>query len=132
MDEQASARNRAALSAALGAGLAGLGVAMGAFGTHSLRPRLAPRDLETFATGVQYLTLHGVAIVALAAAGAALGRNLRLPTALLAAGAVLFALSLTVLSVGGVRWMGAVAPLGGLGMISGWVVAARTLARREA
>ena len=63
MDGEASARNRAAL----GAALTGIGVALGAFGTHSLRSRLTPAALETFATGVQYQTLHGVAIIALTA-----------------------------------------------------------------
>lgn len=127
MDGEASSRNRAAL----GAALAGTGVALGAFGTHSLRPRLAPRDLEIFTTGVQYQTLHGVAIIALTTAGVALGRSMRLPTAFLAFGAIVFALSLYILSLGGLRWMGAVAPLGGLSLMIGWGLAAWTLLRRE-
>ena len=130
MDEQEAPRHSGSVAAALGATMAGLGVAMGAFGTHALRSRLTPRDLETFATGVQYLTLHGVAIVALGAVGIALGRDLRLPTWLIAMGAALFAIALTMISVAGVRWMGAVAPIGGLGIISGWGLAAIALAKR--
>lgn len=130
MDEQEAPRHRAPLGAATGAALAGVGVAMGAFGTHALRARLTPRDLEIFATGLGYLTLHGVALVALAVAGAVFARNLRLPTILIAAGTVLFAFSLTMISVAGVRWMGAIAPIGGLGMISGWALAAIAFAKR--
>ncbi|RYG63131.1 DUF423 domain-containing protein [bacterium] len=96
-----------------------------------MRLRLTPAALETFATGVQYQTLHGVAIIALTAAGVALGRSMRLPTTLLAFGAIVFALSLYVLALGGPRWMGAVAPLGGLSLMVGWGLAAWTLFRRE-
>lgn len=126
MDEQATARHRAAL----GAALAGIGVALGAFGTHALRPRLSPRDLEIFATGVQYQTVHGLAIVVLTIAGVVLGRSMRLPVALMAFGTLIFAASLYTLALGGPRWMGAVAPLGGASLIAAWGLAAWTLLRR--
>lgn len=45
-----------------GAVLAGLGVALGAIGAHSLHGRLTPPQLETFRTGVQYQLIHVVPI----------------------------------------------------------------------
>lgn len=127
MDGEATARQRAAL----GAALAGLGVALGAFGTHSLRERLSPRALETFQTGVQYQTLHGLGIILLAMAGVVLGRSMKLPTGLMAFGAIVFGGSLYVLALTGIRWMGAIAPIGGASLIAAWGLAAWTLLRRD-
>ncbi|HIF20568.1 MAG TPA: DUF423 domain-containing protein, partial [Gemmatimonadetes bacterium] len=39
---------------ALGAVLAGLSVAFGAFGAHGLRNSLSPEDLDIFETGARY------------------------------------------------------------------------------
>lgn len=131
MDEQGPLRQ----AAALGALIAGIGVALGAFGTHSLRSRLSADDLAIWGTGVQYGTLHGVAIVALCAAGAAFGARTRGPALAMAAGAVVFQLSLYGLALGGPRLLGAIAPIGGLLMISGWLAAAwalRSVAERAA
>ena len=52
--------------ATLGAILAGLGVAAGAFGAHALRARLEPRALEIFETAVRYQLVHALALFAVA------------------------------------------------------------------
>ena len=107
---------------ALGAVSAGLGVALGAFGAHGLRARLAPEALATFETAVRYQMYHALALLAVAFvitrwAGSALP-----PVAgwLFVAGTVLFSGSLYLLAVTGVRWLGAVTPLGGVAFIAGW------------
>ena len=123
MDEQATARQRAAL----GAAFAGIGVALGAFGTHSLRDRVTPRNLEIFQTGVQYQTVHGLAIIVLAVAGVVLGRSMKVPTALMAFGIVIFGGSLYALALGAPRILGAVAPIGGASLIAAWAIAAYLL-----
>ena len=53
----------------LGAGLAALGVALGAFGAHGLKSLVTPERLAVFETGVRYHLVHALAV--LAAAGAA-------------------------------------------------------------
>ena len=53
----------------LGAGLAAVGVALGTFGAHGLRPLVTPERLAVFETGVRYHLIHALAV--LAAAGAA-------------------------------------------------------------
>ena len=50
----------------LGSLSAGLGVALGAFGAHSLRARLTPDLLATFETGVRYQVYHALALLAVA------------------------------------------------------------------
>lgn len=104
---------------AAGAVLAGLGVALGAFGAHGLKHLLDAERLGWWQTAVQYQVWHGLALVALA--GAPLVR-MRLPAWLLGAGAVVFAFSLYLMALTGWRWLGAVTPLGGLGMIAGWAL----------
>lgn len=103
--------------------LAGLGVALGAFGAHALESRLTADLLQTYETGVRYHFYHalGLAVVALAVA--------RWPQAGLAvwagwlfvAGIVIFSGSLYLLAFTGVRWLGAITPLGGVAFIAGWL-----------
>ena len=115
---------------ALGAVLAGLGVAAGAFGAHALRNRLTPELLAVFETGVRYQVYHALALLAL---GLALERWPAAPFAwagwAFAGGIVLFAGSLYALALTGTRAWGAVTPLGGLLLLLGWGVFAWTSAR---
>ncbi|HWP65381.1 MAG TPA: DUF423 domain-containing protein [Candidatus Limnocylindria bacterium] len=108
---------------ALGAVLAGLAVAAGAFGAHGLRGRLAPEMLDVFETAARYQMYHALGLLAVAWAVA------RWPAAAVAgwcmlAGVVVFCGSLYVLSLTGMRWLGAVTPLGGLAFMAGWLLLA--------
>ena len=51
---------------ALGSALAALGVALGAFGAHTLKTRIAPEMLAVFETGVRYQMYHALGLLALA------------------------------------------------------------------
>jgi uncharacterized membrane protein YgdD (TMEM256/DUF423 family) len=120
----------ARLAATLGALFGGLAVALGAFGAHALRARLEARDLEIFETAVRYQMYHALALFAAAwlldrgiaqASGAAWGFTI---------GTLIFSGSLYVMVATGMRWLGAITPIGGVAMIAGWVllmVAARKL-----
>jgi uncharacterized membrane protein YgdD (TMEM256/DUF423 family) len=115
---------------ALGAVLAGLAVAAGAFGAHGLRGRLEPDMLAVFETGARYQMYHALALLAVAWA------TVRWPESaaalagwLFVAGIVVFSGSLYVLALSGVRWLGAVTPLGGLCFLAGWAVLAWTIGR---
>ena len=118
-----------------------LGVALGAFGAHGLRERLAPGMLDVYKTGVLYHLLHAVALLALALGAArspsgpshpastplasrALVARPRAVAALWAAGVVVFSGSLYALALTGATALGAVAPLGGLLLMAGWVTLA--------
>jgi uncharacterized membrane protein YgdD (TMEM256/DUF423 family) len=100
-----------------------LAVALGAFGAHALRQRLAPEMLAIFEVGVRYHVYHALGLFA---AGWISERS---PGALaqasgwaFALGIVVFSGSLYLLSVTGVRWLGAITPIGGVAFLAGWVL----------
>jgi uncharacterized membrane protein YgdD (TMEM256/DUF423 family) len=107
----------------LGSLFGALGVALGAFGAHSLKRRLTAERLETFETGVRYHLVHSLALLGTALAA---GRwpDSGLPAFagwLFLAGILLFSGSLYLLVSTGRRWLGAITPLGGLAFIGGWI-----------
>lgn len=115
---------------ALGAILAGLGVAAGAFGAHALRGRLGADDLAIFETGVRYQMYHALGLFVVAWAMTRWwGTGVTLAGWLFVAGVVLFSGSLYVLVLSGQRWLGAVTPLGGLCFLAGWIVLAWVASR---
>lgn len=106
----------------LGSLLAGLSVALGAFGAHALRERLEAGLLANFETGARYQMYHALALLVVAWA-ITRWPNLNLPVIAgwcFVAGIVLFSGSLYVLSLTGQRWLGAVTPLGGVAFLAGW------------
>lgn len=99
-----------------------IGVAAGAFGAHGLKSRLSVEMLSVFEVGVRYQMYHAFALIAVAWA------QLKWPSLLVTTGGwlfvvgtILFSGSLYLLSVSGVRWLGAITPLGGLALSAGWV-----------
>jgi uncharacterized membrane protein YgdD (TMEM256/DUF423 family) len=100
-----------------------LAVALGAFGAHGLKSRLSPDLLAVFEVGVRYQMYHALALLVL---GLSEGRlpagTLRLGGFLFTAGILVFSGSLYALSLSGVRWLGAITPIGGLLFLSGWVL----------
>ncbi len=111
----------------VGAILGGLGVAFGAFGAHALKDRLAEDKLAIFEVGVRYQLVHALALLAVAA----LLREQPVQAGrcgwLFLLGVCVFSGSLYAMALGGPRWLGAVTPLGGLGLIAGWVSLALAL-----
>ena len=107
----------------IGGILGGLAVALGAFGAHGLRARLAADLLATFETGVRYHMYHALALFAVAAAISKWpGSNLPVAAGwLFLAGTILFSGSLYLLAITGLRWLGAITPFGGLAFLAGWV-----------
>ena len=106
---------------ALGAVLAGLAVAAGAFGAHALRPRLSTESLAVFETAARYQMYHALALLALGILMAqAPGHLADWAGRLFVAGIVLFSGSLYLLAFSGARWLGAVTPLGGVAFLAGW------------
>ena len=107
----------------LGSLFGGLAVAFGAFGAHGLRSRLTADLLATFETGVRYQMYHALALLAVAWAVTHWTRT-GLPTYagwLFVAGTLLFSFSLYLLALTGVRWLGAITPLGGVAFVAGWI-----------
>ena len=106
---------------ALGSGLSLLGVAFGAFGAHTLQSKLAPEMLETFEVAVRYQMYHSLGLIAAAWAVSQWQNQLTAASGwCFLAGILIFSGSLYVLSLTGIRWLGAITPIGGLAFIVGW------------
>ncbi|MBK7469275.1 MAG: DUF423 domain-containing protein [Betaproteobacteria bacterium] len=104
-----------------------LAVALGAFGAHALKARLAADALAVWQTAVQYHAWHALGLlgIGLWQRQAPEPRALRVASLLLAAGIVLFSGSLYALALTGVRGLGAVTPFGGVAFIAGWLALAK-------
>ncbi|GGO18644.1 uncharacterized membrane protein YgdD (TMEM256/DUF423 family) [Deinococcus humi] len=110
----------------MGAILAALGVALGAFAAHGLKARLEPNLLANFETGVRYQMYAALALLVLGTRP----EQRRAPMLLLS-GAVIFSGTLYILALTGLKWLGAITPIGGVLLIAGFVLAALD-ARRSA
>lgn len=108
---------------ALASLMAGLAVALGAFGAHALKSRLTADRRETFETGVRYQMYHALGILAAALAAGQWAASSWASAAawLFVTGILLFSGSLYLLVFSGRRWLGAITPLGGIAFIAGWV-----------
>lgn len=113
----------------LAAGLNGfMAVALGAFGAHGLKKFLATatdaaQRLEWWETAARYQMYHALALGLLAfLATRVQWSGLAIGGWLMIAGIVLFSGSLYTMTLTGLRVLGAVTPLGGLGLLGGWVV----------
>jgi uncharacterized membrane protein YgdD (TMEM256/DUF423 family) len=115
----------------IGALAMALGVILGAFGAHGLKNKLTPDLLAVYHTGVEYHLYHALGLILV---GVLINQfpqvsGLQLGGWLLLAGIVIFSGSLYVLAISGVRWLGAITPIGGLAFIAGWVWIAWSLVR---
>ncbi|WGG45567.1 DUF423 domain-containing protein [Rossellomorea sp. DA94] len=117
----------------IGAINAFLSVALGAFGAHALEGKISQKYIDTWNTGVLYQMFHAIGIIIV---GVLMGNVT--PTSLLSCsgwlmliGTILFSGSLYVLSISGVKILGAITPLGGVSFLVAWVLlivfAAKTL-----
>ncbi len=107
-----------------GAILAMLGVMIGAFGAHALKPILeANGRVDTFETAVKYHFYHALGLLFLG-----LLSHLRPSKWLnyagncLLAGVIIFSGSLYLLCLSGITFLGAITPIGGVCMIAGWLL----------
>lgn len=108
--------------------LGGLSVALGAFGAHALRDRIEASLLANYQTGVSYMFYHALALFAVVWAIS------RWPSSslpvwagwLFVLGVAVFSGSLFVMAFTGLRWLGAITPIGGAAFIAGWLLLAWT------
>lgn len=113
--------NTAILIAAI---LGFIGVAFGAFGAHALKDKFKePKYAKNWETAVSYQFTHTFAIALAGILMAVNGEAASLTAAiyLFTAGVVIFSGSLYVLSLTGIKKLGAVTPIGGLLLLAGWV-----------
>jgi uncharacterized membrane protein YgdD (TMEM256/DUF423 family) len=109
--------DRLVLLAALSAAIA---IGAGAFGAHGA----APPAVDWLKTGGVYQLTHAIAILSI-------GPRYRRAGWVLLGGSALFSGTLYLMAAGAPRWLGAITPIGGVLMISGWLLVAASAARRS-
>ena len=131
-DTQNNPSSKAGLNwIAIGSGLAGLSVMLGAFGAHSLKARLTEKNLATFHTATDYLGYHALGLIAIGILIFVLkgetAKKLKRSAIWIAVGIVFFCGSLYGLVFDGPRFLGPITPLGGLSLMIGWLTLAINL-----
>lgn len=115
--------------------LAGLlSVGLGAFGAHGLPdyfatafpdPAVAVRMLQNWETAARYQMYHALALLAVAwAASRWPGAPIRAAGWCFTGGMLIFSGTLYVLCLTGMRWLGAITPIGGVALMFGWFLLA--------
>ncbi len=101
-------------------------VASGAFGAHALGALLEPGLLAAFKTGVQYQMSHSLVLLITLLFMELKGENpqLKFSCCAFAGGIVLFSGSLYLIALTELRWLGPVTPIGGVLLLSGWLLLA--------
>ncbi|HPI78935.1 MAG TPA: DUF423 domain-containing protein [Cyclobacteriaceae bacterium] len=107
----------------LGALMGGFSVALGAFGAHALKGiLLAHGRAGTYELAVTYQFYHALALLALAALADKLNAQKASWSALaFVSGTLVFSGSLYILSLSGNTLWGAVTPVGGVLLLTGWL-----------
>jgi uncharacterized membrane protein YgdD (TMEM256/DUF423 family) len=111
-----------------------IAVSLGAFAAHGLKSMLGPDLLATFQTGVQYHMYHSLALLAVGILVLQFPAQtgLRIAGFLFLAGIVIFSGSLYVLALSGIRWLGAITPIGGVAFLAGWALLAWSMLKARA
>ncbi|MCH7613681.1 MAG: DUF423 domain-containing protein [Candidatus Marinimicrobia bacterium] len=113
-----------------GALLAGLAVMLGAFGAHALKAKVSPENLTIFDTAVKYHMYHALGLILIGLLGFHFPvKSIQIPAYLMMGGILIFSGSLYVLVLSGIRWLGAITPIGGIAFIISWLLLAFNLYR---
>ena len=105
----------------IGALLALIGVAAGAFGAHGLRPILSEKMMTVFETGVRYHLVHALAmLIAGLSAHWFSHRIFAWAGWSFLIGILIFSGSLYTLALSEIRALGILTPFGGLAFLIGW------------
>lgn len=105
-----------------------LAVILGAMGAHALKSELSIDQLESFQTGVRYQINHAIMLFIIANRNNANSKLLNTVSTLFIIGIILFSFSIYLLStrsitgIEGLSVLGPITPIGGLFLISGWIM----------
>ena len=105
-----------------------LAVIAGAFGAHGLKDKIIPDDLKTYEKAVQYQVYHAISLMIIGILGFHISKDLLgVPAMFFVIGIVFFSGSLYLLVLTDMRWLGVIAPIGGVAFILGWSLLAWNL-----
>lgn len=111
---------------ALAALLLAIATGLGAYASHGLDSVLDARSLESLRTGIDYQFFHSLGLFGIAVLCGRQRSNKLLLAAgvLIAAGILLFCGGVYASSFDGPGWIASLAPAGGIGLITGWLLVA--------
>ena len=122
----------------LGALLGALSVMLGAFGAHALKQLISDKSLVIFETAVRYQYYHVVALLLTGILYKEFSNNyMQWAGRLFCLGILFFSGSLYLLAFiditenTGLKWIGAITPLGGACFIAGWLSMAAGVLKRN-
>ena len=108
-----------------GSVFAALAILFGAFGSHALKEKLTPEQLEIYDIATRYLMFHALGIFAIGILGYQVPSEiLAWPLLLMIFGILIFSGSLYLISLAGYKKLGMVTPIGGLALIISWLMVA--------
>lgn len=102
-----------------------LSVALGAFGAHGLKKMTDAAGLANWETAARYQFFHALALIFIGLLSSHISTGLR--SAIIwcfVLGILIFSGTLYALVLSGMRWLGAITPIGGTLMIIGWALLA--------
>lgn len=115
----------------LAALLAALSVILGAFGAHALKQIISEKALEVYETGVRYQFYHVLALLITGILYKEFTSNylvwagrLFVTGMLFFCGSMYFLALVDLVLQPGLKWIGAITPLGGICFIAGWLLLA--------
>lgn len=113
--------------------LGGISVVFGAFASHALKDRLSANSLAIWETGTRYQMYHALALMLVALLISRFPDAVLLVVAgyALIGGIFVFSGSLYGLTLTGIKWLGAITPIGGMALILGWLCLALATWRLE-
>jgi uncharacterized membrane protein YgdD (TMEM256/DUF423 family) len=99
-----------------------LAIVLGAFGAHTLKDSLSTEMMKVYQTGVEYQFNNSLGLLIIGLIGFHIqSKYIKWSGILISIGIILFSGSLYILSVGSIRWIGAITPIGGVSFVAGWI-----------
>ncbi|MEA3353480.1 MAG: DUF423 domain-containing protein [Campylobacterota bacterium] len=100
------------------------GIAIGAFGAHGLQPYLDEYGNIIYNKGVSYWFYNTAGLFGVAFMSHLLPDSTKIKKGFyfILGGTLIFSISLYILALTHIKWLGAVTPIGGTSMIIGWVL----------
>lgn len=102
--------------------LLALGVTLGAFGAHLLKDILSLDRMITWQTAVQYQVWNTLGLIAITLVAKVFSVDLKLPSIFILTGISIFSGSLYLLCLTNIGKLGIIPPIGGVLLITGWVL----------
>jgi uncharacterized membrane protein YgdD (TMEM256/DUF423 family) len=113
--------------------LGAFAIVLGAFGAHSLKDKISPESLESYETGVKYLIYHVLVLLFINTYSGFRFEVKKRLSVLFFIGLLFFSGSIFIISLGIVPakniWF--ITPIGGLLLITGWLVMAYYFAKSK-